>query len=157
MDIFFSRFSAGVLRSVDGHLTVYECKTLKTTVDWTRLSAFISKHYTLCKSYTVQDLVWVIRGELQWGSRAPFTLQSLLRIIRDTVRALGKAGIVKTKTSLHYLQLVAMRPLLDVQAALRRELARTAPVDRFVLRDRTRQIFASHPPVAPPYSAGESS
>jgi hypothetical protein len=77
----------------------------------------------------------------------------LLRIIRKKLRDLNEQGIVKTKTSLHYLQLVAMRPLLLMQALARQNLIGAAPAARFVLRDRTRQIHASHPPIAPPTAA----
>lgn len=56
----------------------------------------------------------------------------------------------KKEVAVHYLKLLALRPLLRMRILLRQKLAHSAPVVGLVLRNRARYIFATRPSIAPP-------
>lgn len=139
-------------------LTHIELKALDAVLNWDVVHTFVLDRREWATVGLPQTVSRTSRRNAQGVySEKIATLQSLLRVVRESLRALDKKDIVKTSTSWHYLRLLAMRPLLRMQALSRQKLASAAPAARLVLRNRARQIFASHPPVAPPHQAEESS
>jgi hypothetical protein len=117
----------------DDELSAIEFNTLHAAVDWSKVAVVLDCAPGLGKTHVIQMLARAVR------QNPP-----------EKLRSLDKKKVVKTKASLYYLKLVAMRPLLRMQVLLRQKLAGSAPVARLVLVNRARRIFVTHPPVAPP-------
>lgn len=146
------------VRLVNEQLTLVEFKAIDAALQWEKVHAIVPFARGAGKTGALEGLFRVVRESLDVScSGKTASLQSLLREVRDILRALDEKNIVKSKTSWHYLRLLAMRPLLRMQALLRQKLASAAPAARLVLTNRARQIFASHPPAAPPHQAKELS
>lgn len=139
---------------VDGQHQPIEIKTVKNVLHLDGLQGITWVSNSAGMSH------WVHRLLKEWGETLGVrefsktgTLQSLVKDVRAILKALAKKGIVKTEAARYYLELVVMRPLLRMRALLRQKLASAAPAAGLTLRNRPRQIFASHPPVAPPDQA----
>lgn len=74
-----------------------------------------------------------------------------IRDARDTFARLKSS--FKTPVAAYYVKLIALRSLLRVQGLLCQKLASSAPVERLILRNRPRQLYAARPPIAPPHFA----
>lgn len=120
-------------------LTAIELKSLNKVVDWGKVSIVRAAHHGTTRKAA---LCWAL-GELHKGFRN--RSREWLRMLESCLKSAAK-----TSTAVHYVKLVALRGLQRMQISLRQKLASSAPVERLILRNRPRQLFAAHPPVAPP-------
>lgn len=120
-------------------ITLVELKTIDRAVDWEKAGVVWSLNDGSSRTAMLQRLVRMVREELRDKSRE--WLRTIEACLKPTARTLTVAS---------YVKLIALRGLQHMHILLRQKLASSAPVERLILRNRPRQLFAAHPPVAPP-------
>lgn len=110
-----------------------ECKTLLRVIEWAK-TQFDFAEAEVCRQ-TLAEFRVCVRNK--WAER--------LRTLESSLKAAAK-----TATAAYYVKRIALRELQLMQVQLRQQLASSAPIERLILRDRPRQLFAARPPVAPP-------
>jgi hypothetical protein len=123
-------------------VTLVEWKSLYKAVDWKKIAIV---HGYNDGSSRAAMLRWAL-NELRKGIRnklreRPGSLESCLK------------SAAKTSAAASYVKLIALRGLQRMRVLLRQKLASSAPVERLILRNRPRQLFAARPPIAPPHFA----
>ena len=113
-----------------------EWKTLLRVIEWGKTPVVSSKAEVF--RWAISQFRESVRNK--WAER--------LRTLEACLKAAAK-----TAAAAYYVKLVALRGLQRAQVLLRQQLASSAPIERLILRDRPRQLFAARPPVAPPYFA----
>lgn len=125
--------------TVVDQITLVELKTIGRAVDWDRVA-----------------MVW---GRNDQTGMLQLMTRGFRKAIRDKAREWLRAieaclkSTAKTPTAAYYVKLIASRGLQCMRILLRQKLTSSAPVERLILRNRPRQLFAARPPVAPPHFA----
>lgn len=123
-------------------ITLAEWKALYKAIDW--------KKVVIARGY---DNDFTRSAILRWA------FNELRKCVRDKLgeRLISLESCLKsaakTSTATSYVKLIALRKLRRWHVLLRQKLASSAPVERLILRNRPRQLFAARPPIAPPYFA----
>lgn len=118
------------------HISGVEWKTLLRAIDWGKTPVVPSEAEVFLYAFTE----FRPSARKRWAER--------LRALESSLKAAAR-----TATAVYYVKLIALRGLQRMQVLLRQQLASSAPIERLILRDRPRQLFATRPPVAPPYFA----
>lgn len=122
-------------------LTGVEWKTLSHAFNWDEVPPLLEGEGIGDRAKAILRVVNELREDLR-------------KDIREARRTFARlTSSVKTPVAAYYVKLVAMRPLRRIQVLLRQKLASSASVERLILRNRPRQLFAACPPIAPPYFA----
>lgn len=120
-------------------LTIIELKSLNKVVDWGKIPVTHAWRHDATREATLCQVLNELCKGLRNRSR------EWLRMLESCLKL-----ATKTSTAVHYVKLVALRRLQRMQISLRQKLASSAPVERLILRNRPRLLFAAHPPIAPP-------
>jgi len=123
-------------------ITLVEFKTIDRVVDWEKAAMAWGGIVGSSRTGMIQLI--------SRGFRKAFGDQS-----REWLRAIEAClkSAAKTPTVAYYVKLIVSRPLQRMQVLLRQKLTSSAPVERLILRNRPRQLFAARLPVAPPHFA----
>jgi hypothetical protein len=122
-------------------LTIVELKTLGTAIDWEHVGVDWGYNDGSTRAETVRQIME------QLCERVRRNMRGAMRILN------GLRFLAKTPIAAYYVKRLAMRTLHRMQVLLRQKLASSAPVERLILRNRARQLFAARPPIAPPHFA----
>jgi hypothetical protein len=128
--------------TVFDQITLVELKTIGRAVDWDRVAVVLGSNDGSSRTARLQLMIRGVRKAIRDTSR------EWLRAIEACLKLTAK-----TPTVAYYVKLIASRGLQRMRDLLRQKLTSSAPVDRLILRNRPRQLFAARPPVAPPHFA----